>query len=205
MMKKIICFIAIFMYLITSSGCASYRTSGAMPSTNIVDYSSRQTKEGITIAVGFLDNGEISRVFQRNMRQVGIQPVFIIIQNRGQEKLQFTREMVNWQTMFPNEAAKKCEFNVFMRVVWFSPLMISALFLPILIPVIMNGMGATKSNAEMLSDYSEKEIKFGYIKSGEKMQGFVYLDARIEKRDLLISLLKINTGSQVNFNFINSN
>ena len=204
-MKKIICFIAIVMYLVTSSGCASYRTAGAMPSTNIVDYSSRQTKEGITVAVGFLDNGEISRVFQRNMRQVGIQPVFIIIQNKGGETLEFTREMIGWQTMFPNEAAKKCEFNVFMRVVWFSPLMISALFLPILIPVIMNGMGATKSNAEMLSDYSEKEIKFGRIKPGDNIQGFVYLDARINSRDLSVSLLKTDTDSRIQFSFIRIN
>jgi hypothetical protein len=174
LLHKFISACVICAMLFFSSGCASYAPARVAYTK---DTSARTFQEagGIHIALMQLSDTEAKAYFQRNLSGKGITPVFLTVMNESPHGVEVKRDGIVPLPYPASQVAEMAEFNVPLRVVWFSPLLISIFLWPLLIPVVMNGAGAVKANADMLSDYCRKEFTFGRIEPKDSRSGFLFL------------------------------
>ncbi len=194
-MKKIISIIIVTLVL---SGCASYR-AGRLPTKDIYAYSNRQEQEGLMVAVKFLESAEIKAIFQRDMRSKGVDPVFVIIDNRSKNAYNFAKSMVNKNTYSPEEVAKMCGFSTVGRATSYG--VAGLLIWPLLIPAVVDGVGSSQANARMKDDYCYKEIQDERIMSNGLLSGILFLAQMKPGEELSFRLQNVDNNETKLFSF----
>jgi hypothetical protein len=194
-MKKIFVAIASGFLL---SGCATYH-SGRLPTRDVFAYQNRQEQNGLHMAVKFFEPSESREIFQRNIGEKGIDPVFIVIDNRSKNTFQFSKSMVNKNTIPADEVAKMCHFSTVGRATGYG---VAGLFIwPLLIPAVVDGMGSASANERMRDDFSYKEIKDERISPNGLLNGVLFIEKMKSGEEVAIRLQNVETNETVLFSF----
>jgi hypothetical protein len=195
MKKEIMLLLVLTLYL---SGCASYR-AGRLPTKDVFSYDNRQEQNGLFIAVKFFEPYEIRKIFQRNMQDNGVDPIFVVIDNRSKNTYQFAKSMVNKNVFDAEEVAKMCGFSTVGRATSYG---VAGLFIwPLLIPAVVDGVGSSQANTRMRDDYAYKEIKDERITPNGLLNGILFIERMKSGEEISIRLQNINTQETALFSF----
>jgi len=197
-LKKFVSVLFIINFIVFVSGCASYR-AGSYPTKDILAYSNIQERGDLKIAAKFLDTNETRQSFQRNLQDQGIEPVFLIMDNRSKDTYNFSKSMVNRNVIQAEEVAHRCRFGTGKRVASYGVLAI--LCWPFLIPAIIDGFGSSGANTRMRDDYIFKQIKDERIFPMGLLTGFLYIEKLKPGEDLIIRLQNISSSEVALFRF----
>lgn len=179
-------------------GCATYR-GGRLPSNDVFSYADRQEQEGVYVVAHFLDERESKQIFQFNLIQRDVQPVFLIIDNRSPHAIQFKKANINKSVMSADEVADKCKFSTVGRATGYG---VAGLFLwPLLIPAVVDGVGSAQANRRIEDDYLFKEIKDERILPNGLLNGIVFIPRTKEGEDFTIRLNNIDRNKIMLFSF----
>ncbi|MFA5336320.1 MAG: hypothetical protein WC324_05305 [Candidatus Omnitrophota bacterium] len=179
-------------------GCASYR-GGLLPSKDVMNYEKKQVQKEVYVVADFLDTKETKQIFQFDLQSRGIQPVFIIMDNRSLVTYDFKKSDLNKQVMSSQEVADKCKFNTAGRATAYG---VAGIFIwPFLIPAVVDGVGSSEANRKIEDDYAFKELQDGRLTPNALMNGIVFVPKMKEGEDFTIRLKDMETFEILRFSF----
>lgn len=181
------------------SGCASYK-SGVLPSKDVFTYDNKQEKNGLIAVADILDAKETKRVFQFDLQSKGVQPIYIIIDNRTTQTYEFSKANLNKNALSSQEVADKCKFSTVGRATTYGVL---GLFVwPFLIPAVVDGVGSANANKKIEDDYAYKEIiDKSRIAPNGMLTGIVFVEKMKPGENFDMRLLDVETSELVLFSF----
>lgn len=181
------------------SGCATYN-AGRLPSSDVSSFKDAQDQDGLKVAVKFFDARESKQVFGVGKVYECYQPVYVAIDNRTKSPYQFAkRTSLNKQSVPAEEVSKNCGFNTAARATTYG---VAGLFIwPLLVPAIVDGVGAAQANQKMEADYMYKEIKDDRLQPNGLLNGIVFVDKMKEGEELVIRLQNTETNEIKLFSF----
>ncbi len=190
----VICLVASFFL----EGCATYH-AGLLPTKDVMNYDNRQSQDNVYVIAKFLDTRETKQIFQFDLISRGIQPVFIVMDNRSPKTYDFKKSDINKQIMSAQEVADKCKFSTVGRATTYGVL---GLFIwPFLIPAVVDGVGSSQANTKIENDYAYKEMQDGRLMPNGLMNGVVFVPKMKEGEDFTIRLKDVDTNGILRFSF----
>lgn len=197
-MKRMFIALIAVSYILT--GCASYSVA-LLPTKDVFNYPSRQVQKEVYVVADILDAKETKQIFQFQLQQKNIQPVFVVIDNRSNQTYQFSKSDINKQLLSADQAADKCKFSTIGRATTYG---IAGLFIwPFLIPAVVDGVGAHQANVKIEEDYMFKEIKDDRILPNGILNGVVFVPNMKKGEDFIIRLKNFDTSEILSFSFKN--
>ncbi len=192
---------AIVIFLVAScflEGCASYH-AGLLPSKDVMNYDNKQVQNNVYVVAKFLNARETKQVFQFDLENKGIQPTFIVMDNRSPKTYDFKKSDINKQIMSSQEVADKCKFSTVGRATTYG---VVGLFIwPFLIPAVVDGVGSSEANRKIEDDYAYKELQDGRLMPNALMNGVVFVSKMKEGEDFTIRLKDVDTNEILRFSF----
>jgi hypothetical protein len=196
-MKKAISLVLLCVFFV--QGCATYR-AGVLPSKDVFTYDNRQEKDNLYVAANILDIKETKRIFQFDLQSKGVQPIYIVIDNRGKQTYEFSKANLNKNALSSQEVAEKCKFSTVGRATTYG---IAGLFIwPLLIPAVVDGVGSANANKRIEDDYAYKEITDkARIQPNGMLTGVVFVEKMKPGEDFTMRLLNMETNDLALFSF----
>ena len=192
---------AIVIFLVASffiEGCASYH-AGLLPSKDVMNYDNKQVQNNVYVVAKFLDTRETKQIFQFELQGRGIQPVFVVMDNRSPKTFDFKKSDINKQIISSQEVADKCKFSTVGRATTYG---VVGLFIwPFLIPAVVDGVGSSEANKKIEDDYAYKELQDGRLMPNALMNGVVFVPKMKEGEDFTIRLKDVDTNEILRFSF----
>lgn len=184
---------------VMSSGCATYKVHN-LPTRDVYNLSNRQEKEGVIVAVKFFEPDEIKKIFGTDTLKNGIEPVYIIIDNRSSNTYSFSKARINKTTIPAEVVAERCGFRTAARMTrWGLP---AVAIWPLLIPAVVDGVGSSKANKQMAEDYAYKEIRDQRILPDGMLNGCVFIDRMKPGEYFDIRIQAIESDKGLLFSFL---
>ncbi|HYC23005.1 MAG TPA: LssY C-terminal domain-containing protein [Candidatus Bathyarchaeia archaeon] len=179
------------------SGCVSYRPR---PAHEVAFTSHAQTKTDgdLRVTVAVLDEQETAAVFGVPLYRRGIQPVWLEIENQGDDPYVLSKPSLDAQYYSPLEAAYVNHFRATRWLPDVGPL--SLLFLPALIPGGIEQLSAAVANRQMDLDFDEKGFGNGIVPAGETRSGFVF--TTLDEGTKRVPVVLYGTGEQRRLTFL---
>lgn len=189
----------IIVLTVMSGGCATYKTY-SLPTSDIYNLSNRQEKGGVIVGIKFFEPRELKAIFGTNTLKKGIEPVYIIIDNKSSNTYIFSRRRIN-RTIIPVDiVVQRCGFHTLARASrWGIP---GAVLWPLLVPAVIDGISSSETNKKMASDYEYKEIKDGRIFPGTVLNGCVFIDTIKSGEEFNIRIQDIEDNEILLFSFV---
>lgn len=199
--KKIIGILVIVSFSSLTSGCATYKF-GRLPSPYIIDYPNSATQKDVSVAVKFLNPIEALSVFDCEMDKRDMAPVFIVIENKGQDSYSFKKADVDSSYLSGEEAAKKCSRSTMGRVVTYGALGLFVIAWVVFIPMAIAEMiNCPKINAQMKTDYCTNEIPDTTVGPGRSLSGVMFVTPFKSADPFVIPLVNCQSGQKLLFKF----
>lgn len=138
------------------SGCASYRAAPLSNLSSEVVYSTQTPKNNdILVTARAFDKVDCKRYLDRNVISRGYQPIQLYIQNNSDHRYSFALNRIDLPYARQDEVARKVHTSTVGRVLGYGvPGLI--VFLPLLIPAVVDGMKSSEANDALDDDFSSK-------------------------------------------------
>lgn len=164
-----------FLYLITSmillaSGCAKYE---AKPLKRLVTLASNTKEPSITLVHKVLDQTECKKYLDRDVISQGYQPVQITLANNSDRHLEFSKDNISIPHAPADEVAPKVHTSTVGRAVGYG--IAGIVFLPMLIPAVIDGVGSARANDQLDKDFAKKELEDQAVKPFSTINGLVFV------------------------------
>ncbi|MDP8266440.1 MAG: hypothetical protein P9M07_05780 [Candidatus Aceula meridiana] len=186
MLKRTVLFFTLVSLTLIISGCGGYY-AGRLPSNYVEDYVDAVNLNSVSVAVKFFDYDEANEIFSCDMRGRGIQPVFIVIDNKSDVAYGFRKANVEASYVYAEEAAKKCARN---QLVYAGP------WPPLHVRII-------KINDNIRKDYLAKEIVDVSVEPNSDISGVMFIHPLESGEKFRIPLINRKDGSRLVFEFQN--
>lgn len=181
------------------SGCASYK-AGVLPSKDVFTYDNKQEKNGLIAVADILDAKETKRIFQFDLQSKGVQPVYIVIDNRSTQTYEFSKANLNKNALSSQEVSEKCKFSTVGRATTYG--VIGLFIWPFLIPAVVDGVGSANANKKIEDDYAYKEINDKTrIAPNGMLTGIVFVEKMKPGENFDMRLLDVETSELALFSF----
>lgn len=153
------------------SGCVSYRPRPIEE----VPFQSRavtQADDDLTVTVAVPSRQEAKKIFGVGLYDKGIQPVWLRIENQARQPYILLLAGVDPYYYPPAEAAFASRFSTTGRLASYGILTI--VFLPFIVPGVIELWSASSANARMEGDFAEKALRQTLLEPGKSVSGFVF-------------------------------
>jgi hypothetical protein len=182
---------------LASPGCVSYHPR---PVQDVGFAARAQSKsEGdVRVTVAVLDEKESQAVFGVALYRRGIQPVWLEVENRGDDPYVLSKPSLDPQYYSSLEAAYVNHFRATRWLPAIGPF--SLLFFPALIPGGIEYLSAVVANREMDADFHEKGFGNEIILPGETRSGFVF--TTLDEGTKRVSVVLYGAGQQRRLTFL---
>lgn len=201
-MKKnpvVICF-TLFI-AITFASCASYTPSLARIDTS-GPHVSKQVKGDLAVYVEEYSTSEKGKkIFDADLADEGVLPLFIHVQNNGQEPYEvktmditLRRSNIVLKAITPEEAAAKAKRNPVGRALGWS-LIVPIISIPI--AVAASADHTSKVNKQITEDFAAKSFPEGVIMPGKESSGFIFFHIEGERTDLSGLMLEMTAQNTI--------
>ncbi|HCJ12613.1 MAG TPA: hypothetical protein DHV51_05990 [Opitutae bacterium] len=137
-------------------GCASYKPVAITPLKKETSHYTCE-KENIEVMVCTLNSEESKKYFDRDIIEIGYQPIQFTVSNKGNEPIVFNHQNIGLVIENAQVVADKAHTSTAGRATAYG---VGALFLwPLAIPAIVDGCGSSKANDQLDKDFNDKAGK----------------------------------------------
>ena len=197
-MKRNTNFVILFYFFVYVSfyGCASYEPKPLpeiMP--EFATYS--ETIENVTLACEALSQEECEKYFDRNIIQNGYQPLHITIANNSDQHILFSPKGVSLPVIPPDEVAEQCHTSTAGRATAYG--VGAVFFLPLVIPMIVDGSKSYEANTQLDEDFSEKNIGELVINPQTTHNGVIFIATEDYQESFSLKLIARETKQNLEY------
>jgi hypothetical protein len=189
--------ITIFLCGVLLNGCASYK---AVPLSRLEPEFApfSETKEGVTLACKAFTKTDCKRHFDRDVIKKGYQPVQVSINNDTKRYLLFSAQGVSLPVVSGDEVAKKVHTSTAGRSTAYG---VGALILwPLAVPAIVDGVGSSKANQQLDTDFAAKGAQRQVIQPYGTMNGILFVPTADFREEFTITVVDKETKEKITFN-----
>lgn len=186
--------------LILATGCAKYRAVSLEPLKPEFHKSALEV-DGVHVCHEVFDGVMCKRYFNKDLKKVGIQPIQVTVANNSKRTLILDLSRCSVPCMPGDQVAEKAHFNTAGRATGYG---VAGLFIwPLLIPAIVDGVGASKANTQMDHDYASKGLKDQIIRPFDISNGVFFVPVEQMSPNLSIHLVDREAGAILKFSWSN--
>jgi len=153
------------------SGCVRYRPHTA-DRASFMERAQTQTRSDLTVTLTVLSNKEAKKFFGASLSKRGIQPLWLEIDNRGDNTYFLIPRNMDPNYYSPEEAAYMAHYKQTRQ--FFEAGLLAVLFFPALILVPVNFFTIRHANKKMDKVFDEVSMHSYVIHPGKKHAGFLY-------------------------------
>lgn len=201
-MKRILSLLPVTLLIFQS--CASYQV-GRLPGKDVETFANHQVQEEVYVAVDIMNHETIRQAFQFDIEEFEVQPVYIVIDNRSKRSYLFKKSDIDKQVYSAKEVTERVRYNTAGRIAGYSTLATVGLVIwPLLIftvPAIVDGVGSSKANNRILSDYSRMEIQDDRVLPNGLLSGIIYIPLMKDGEAISLRLTDVGNGELLRFRF----
>ncbi len=154
--------------LMLLSGCAQYK---AKPLTKLLIPSSEE--QSISFEYHVLDKKECKKYLDRNVISKGYQPIHLTIINNTNKYLNFSLDDFSLLCIAPKKVAKSVHTSTTGRIAGYTVAGILTFGL-FFIPAVVDGIGSSKANKQLDTDFQNKSIENRVIAPHRTINGLVF-------------------------------
>lgn len=177
--------------LLSLCGCASYRARPLVQFTRITS----TDQEGISFSYKVFDKIDCKKYLDRDVLSKGYQPIHISIANNTKRRLSFSAKNINLPTVDALEVAQAVHTSTVKRAVGYGVLGI--LLWPFFIPAVVDGIGSSRANQELDTDFMNKVLREETIQPFGTLNGLIFVPSESFCEEFEIRLVDQETGSPV--------
>jgi hypothetical protein len=180
--------------------CASYKAT-SLPKLN-PEFAPKAAKQGeVVCAVKVFTKDDCRKYYDKDIIELGYQPIQIAIQNQSKSYYLFSKDGINLPTVPPEEVAKKAHRSTVGRAVGYG---VAGLFIwPLLIPAVVDGVGSSKANTQMDIDFAAKGLQETVIQPFSTANGVIFVPTSELQPNLIINIVDRETREKLSFTFSN--
>lgn len=165
-------FVGISLVFLVFSGCAKYQ-AGTLANLQPEFAPFADTKEGVTLCVKKLSNGDCKRILDRDVIKEGYQPLQITIKNETKKYILFSNQGVNLPAVPAQEVAEKVHTSTTGRAAAYG---VAGLFVwPLLIPAVVDGLGSSQANEKLDRDFNAKAVEQVVVQPYATHNGLIFV------------------------------
>jgi len=165
------------------ASCASY-SSDSLASLS-AQITGQSQKGGLAWAAKEYTEADCKTYLGRNVILSGYQPVQLYIKNDSDTTYRFSPDAMSIQTVNYREVAVEAHTNTFTRVL---------LYAPLILPAIFEGIGSSKANAKLDSDYADKSAKTELIAPYGTLNKILFVPEYSYQDHFTVTLLNVQTN-----------
>lgn len=186
----VVCIIALFL-----SGCASYKSSPLRRLSVAPIKIAEKNKDKVLFAHRVYNKADCERYLGRDVLAAGYQPIQLTITNQTQHNLLFSINNISVPCV-NQEAVKNLVYtSPTSRAVGYG---IAGLILaPFIVPAIVDSIWSSEANRQLDVDYDAKSSEEQTIKSGETLNGVIFVPLSEFKNTFTITLLDIKNSKKL--------
>jgi hypothetical protein len=157
--------------LLALAGCVAYGPAPPDP-VSFRNRAQTQTAGDVGVTVAVLDSEEASRAFGVPLYRRGVQPIWLEVQNRGEDPYLLSKPSIDPHYYSPLEAAYVSHYRTTGWLPDAGPA--SLLLFPLVLPGAVQSLSAGRANAAMDEYFLAQGFAPEVIGAGETASGFVF-------------------------------
>ncbi|MEW6268738.1 MAG: LssY C-terminal domain-containing protein [Thermodesulfobacteriota bacterium] len=163
--------LSLCLSLAAAAGCVAYRPTPPDPA-GFANRARTQTQGDVTVTAAVLDAHEASRAFGVSLYRRGIQPIWLEVQNRGENPYLLSKPSIDPHYYSPLEAAYVSHYRTTGWLPEAGPA--SLLLFPLVVPGAIQSVSAGRANEAMDEYFLAQGFGDEVIGAGETVSGFVF-------------------------------
>jgi len=166
-------------------GCASYKAVSLPPlQPEFAPYV--EENDGVIVACKAFSKADCKRYLDRDVISKGYQPVQVTVKNETKKYVVFSEQGVSLPCVPAEEVAQKVHTNTAGRATVYG---VGALFLwPLAVPAIVDGVGSSKANQQLNSDFAAKSADQTVIQPYSTLNGLIFIPSQDYQERFTITL-----------------
>lgn len=178
--------------LLSLAGCASYKAR-KLPRLSMEHHVSQGNEQDtLKFSYHVFTKKDCRKYLDRDVIRAGYQPIHVMITNNSNEIVFFERKNISLPTVDVYEVAKEVHTNTAARATGFG---IASLFIwPFFIPAIVDGMGSSRANEKLDTDFESKLLSDQIIYPHQTIDGLIFVPRELYSSDFQIMCM--TTSSQ---------
>ena len=174
---------AVFLTMVLLSGCGGYFPE-KLPGEYIEDHPDSVRLGDVFAFAKIFDCTEAKSTFSCDMCKKGVQPVFIVMDNKSDVTYRFRKANVDSGYIYAEKAAMSCALSHMKGGIW-PPAHVRI----------------NKINQGIMKDYTAKEIGDGLVEPGQALSGVMFIEPIENGERIDIPLISREDGERLMFQF----
>ena len=188
--------IALVLHVAALEGCVSYQPA-PLEAVSFREYAKTQEKADVEVTAAALGRADAEKLFPVHLDRNGIQPVWLEVQNRGEDHYAFFQRSVDRDYFSASETAYKSHYSATKRFLSYG--LISVLLWPLLIFAPIQFVSARIANDKMEEHIVEQGIGNFILAPGEHRSGFVFTHLDEGTKEVGVTFMSPDETKQFEF------
>lgn len=178
--------VGLVLHLVWLEGCVSYHPK-ELHEVPFRERAETVTLEEVRVTAAALGRAESKELFGVPLAKHGIQPLWLEIENGGEQSQLFFQQTIDSQYWAPAEAAYRNHFSATKRFLSYG--LIGLILWPLLLVAPVQWVAARRANRRMDALFVERGIGNRIIEPGDKAEGFVFTHLDEGTKPVTVGLL----------------
>jgi hypothetical protein len=181
------------------SGCASYDAQplGSL-SQDVLKSSQQDSNKNVFVSAKAFNRNDCKRFLDRDVLAKGYQPVQLCIQNNSDKSYSFSLSRINLSCVAPEVVSKKVHTSTVARAAGYGSA--ALVFLPMVIPAVIDGIKSEKANEALDDDFSSKAARDQTIQPHSRFNKLLFVPVYDYQSQFKIELVDQKDGQVEEFN-----
>lgn len=163
--------VGLVLHVAILQGCVTYRPA-PIAEIPFQEHAQSETRDGVRVTTAALGRKDAQKLFPVKLSKHGIQPVWLEVENSGEEHLVFFQQSIDPMYFAAIEAAYKSHYSATKRFLSYG--LVGLLLWPLLIFAPVQFVSARIANNRMDDHFVENGIGNFVLAPGDTRSGFVF-------------------------------